>query len=110
MGEGIQVKAAAEFTIDARQHVLVEERGDAPGVIVSGVEYGGVLDEIEADKQRVSGLKRAAHVAEKSPGFLRLEIADGGPEKEHQLAPGQRFEVGQMMGVVGHDGRDAQAR
>src|SRR5689334_15357496 len=63
--EGVQVKAAAEFAIDAGQHVLVEGRRYALHVIVGSVQSVSILDQVKADQQGVARLQRAPDVPEK---------------------------------------------
>src|SRR5690606_20021158 len=42
---------AAQLPVDAAGEVEVELRGNATGIIISGDEGGGVLDEVHADQQ-----------------------------------------------------------
>ena len=108
MLKAVKIKAAAEFAIDAHEHVLVEGGGHALSVIVSGVKNVGVFDQIKADEQRVAWLQRGVHALEKCQSFFRLKVADGGADEESQLASGQSVEVRDLVRVVGDDGADAQ--
>src|SRR5262245_39343612 len=108
--EAVKIKATAEFAIDPRQHVLVEARGHARCVIVSGMKSIFVLHQIKADQQRIAGLERPANAAQKLGCFFRLKVAYGGAKEEHQLASRQPLELWQEVGVVGYQRAHPQPR
>jgi hypothetical protein len=49
--EMFRVEVGIELTIQANQQVLVERRGNAPRIVVSGDQYSGRLREVGADDQ-----------------------------------------------------------
>ncbi len=68
----------AEQAIDVRQHVAVEERGDAERVVVGGLEPRPVLVRVDADQQAAARPRRAPrrNRAQERGRVRRREVAD----------------------------------
>jgi len=86
MPELLQIEIGAEFTIDARKKVQIESGGDTDRIVVSGNQSLNGLQHIGAEKQRITGLKNWAQIAEEIRAGGAIEVADVAPEeKNHQM-------------------------
>src|SRR5262249_20661035 len=81
-----ELEIAVELAIDARKQIEIELRGQAGGVIVSGVEDAGVLHQVDPDDQRCAASQHAPGVTQERGGFVRLEIADGRSGEESGMS------------------------
>jgi hypothetical protein len=107
--EPSRVDVAVQLAGDAHQEVLVELGGDAGPVVVGGVEYGGVLGDVDADEQAAAGAYRGAHLREEANGRVGLEIAEAGAGEEGNLVGcGQVVGQAELVGEVDADGVDVQ--
>ena len=77
-------EVGAELAIDHIQHVAVELRGDALGIVIGGLEHGAVLDEIGPEQERVIATQERRDLAQQRPPRLRHEVADRATEQRHQ--------------------------
>ena len=91
MGEGGQIEIAAEFAVDAHQHIEVEARGDAGGIVIGVVEHALVLFEIDADDHLRAVAKNVAGAAQEGASLMRLEIAERRARKKSDLRHGRRW-------------------
>ena len=76
MGESVQVEICIQLAIGAGQQILVEGRGHAGGVIIGGMQQGGVLDQVNADQQ-AAAIQHVAHASQQGHRRIGTEIADG---------------------------------
>ena len=64
MGKAVQIEIGAQFAIGARQQILVEQGGDAGGIVIGGMQPHRVLHQIHADQQaRRRSARRACAAA-----------------------------------------------
>src|SRR5579864_277780 len=75
MNEGADVEVTAELAVDPVQHIEIETRGDAGGVVIGVVECPLVLLEIDADHHAGAFAQNGARALEEFAGLARLEIA-----------------------------------
>ena len=102
MGKGIEVKVAAQFTIDASQEVLVEGGCDTACVVIGRDQDGGILHQIDSDQIGRTLPQQAPLMNEKRPGVVRREIAQGRTWEEPDHRPTrslawQRQRVGEIV-------------
>ena len=90
------------------QHVAVELRGDALGVVVGGLQHVRVLDEIGAHQQVVAGSQQAGDLAQKTAAAAGREIADRAAEEDHQARAGRGWYAVEMTLEVTDDTVHAQ--
>ncbi len=104
------VEIAAEFAVDADQHIEIEARGDAGGIVVGLIQHAFVLFEIDADhhlrilsrecRGRCAGSRRP-HAARNSP------IVDPGKNPTFGIA-GDRVRQCERRGEIGRDRIDVE--
>ncbi len=111
VAERVAIEVGTQLAIDAREQVEIELRGHARGIVIGGVEYLGVLDEIDADDEGCPRAQHAPGVPQERGRVLRLEVADGrarekaGPRQAHD-----RAREPERARKVRGDWQDAQAR
>ena len=67
--ELVGVEVGAELAVEDGEDVLVELGGDAGGVVVGGLEPGGVLDQVGAEQEPVLGAEQCRDPGEEvAPG------------------------------------------
>ena len=76
MGESVQIEIRAQFAIGAGQQIFVEGGGHAGRIVISGMQQGRVLHQVNAD-QEAAAAQHLAHPAEQSHRRVGTEIADG---------------------------------
>src|ERR1700689_3062279 len=75
MDERADVEIATEFAIDPVQHIEIEARGNAGGVVIGVIKGALVFLQIDTDHHpRVFAQNRASAFQERA-GFTRFEIA-----------------------------------
>src|SRR5215468_4843869 len=110
VAERIEIEIGAKLTIEAREHIEVELRGHALGVVIGGIENADVLDEIDADDEGRTSAQDAAGITQERNRNMRLEIADRrareepGPCQTHY-----RARQPEWQGNVGRHRQDPQA-
>ena len=62
----MRVEVGVEQAVDDAQHVAVELGGGATRVVVSGLEGGDVLHQVDAEQEPVAGPQRRAQAFEKA--------------------------------------------
>src|SRR5271168_1079136 len=75
MDERADVEIAAEFAVDPVQHIEIEARRDAGGVVIGIIKGALVFLEIDADHHSPPFAQNRARALEESAGFARFEIA-----------------------------------
>src|ERR1700683_4884304 len=88
MGECGEVEIAAQFAVDAAQHIEIETRGDAGAIVIGLIQYALVFFEIDADHYLRAVAQNAAGAAQESAGFMRLEISQRRSRKKTDLRHG----------------------
>ncbi len=93
------IDAGAELPVHAREEVAGEGGGDAGGVVVGGLEHGAVLDQVDAEQEKIVRTEGGGEPPEKEIRIPRLEIADRAAEKDDHRRRGgaqqrKRFLVG----------------
>src|ERR1019366_3172822 len=88
MHERADVEITAQFAVDAMEHIEVEARGDARGIVIGVVQHALVLLEIDADHHPRAVPQNAAGAAQKGAGFMRLEISERGAREKSDLRHG----------------------
>src|SRR5437762_1859903 len=86
----VHSEAAAEFTINSDQHILVESGSHSLGIIVSSVQQPGSLDQVKSQQKSIAGAQRFAHVSQEFQGLVRLEVSNGRANQQDQFAPIQQ--------------------
>src|SRR6516225_9657775 len=79
-----QVEIAIQFAVNAPQQVEVEGCGHARRIVIRLEQLLHRLHQIRAQKQRVAWLQARAYRGEETGRSLRLEVADGATEEQHQ--------------------------
>src|SRR6266545_6195589 len=85
-----------EPVVHDAQNVAVELRGYASAVVVRRLQHRLVLDEVDAEQEPAIRIKQAANVSQECPPLVRLEVADGAPQKDREAVPfgwGHRAQV-----------------
>ena len=80
-----EVEIAAELAVDAHQHIEVEARGDAGGIVIGVIQHALVLFEVDADDHLRAFAEDLAGAAQEGAGFMRLEIAERRSREEADL-------------------------
>ena len=106
-----EVKIAAELAVDAHQHIEIEARGDAGGIVVGVVENALVLLEVDADDHLRAAAQNVARGAQEGGRFMRLEIAERRSREKPDLRhPGDLGRQCERCGKVGRDRINAEIR
>src|SRR3569832_1213761 len=82
MAEGREVEIGIQLTVDPRQQVQVELRGDALAVIVGGMQARRGFLEIDADQQPAFRADDVGDAPQQIAGLAGIEIADAGTGEE----------------------------
>ena len=91
--EARRVEIAVEIGVDDVQHVAVELRGHAGGVVVGGLERRPVLDQVGADQEPVVGPEHRAHAAQERAPLAAVEVAERAAEEGDQPPPAVRAQA-----------------
>src|SRR5215467_9720553 len=102
MSESAQIEIPAKFAVDSRQHVQIELRGDARGIVIGGMQQRAFLDHIGSEQQSISRLQRPTDRLQQSAGFIRLEVTDTRPYIKDELPPACTAQSRQPMGIIAH--------
>ena len=107
--ERVGVEVRLELAVEHVEDVLVELRGDAGGIVVGGLEGGGVLDQVRAEQEAVARVHQGGDPGEERAPGPGAEVADRAAEEGDQrpLGPGDPLEVGL---VVADDALDREPR
>src|SRR4030081_2921903 len=76
MGKSGKIESATQFTVDADQHIEIEARGDAGGIVVGIVQYALVFFEIDADYHLRAFAQNFAGAAQEGTSLMRFEIPE----------------------------------
>ena len=79
-----KVKVRAQFTVQAREQIQIECRGDPQRIVVSQLHHRRRLHQVRADQQRIAGSQNAPHVAQELLRGLAVEIPDGAAQKKNE--------------------------
>ncbi len=109
MLERLRLEVGAERAVHHVEHVAVELGGDSRRIIIRGVEAGGVLDEIEADEQGITGGELGRQRAQEPRHVGRMQIADRAREEQRE-PPAARAERNEVFMEVAHDPAHGEAR
>ena len=103
------VEIAAQFAVDADQHIEIEARGDAGGIVVGLIQHALVLFEIDADHHLRIFSQNVAGAAQETAGLMRFEIPQRRPrEKSHLRHRLDRVRQCERRGEVGRDRIDVE--
>ena len=94
-----QVEVCAKVAIDAAEHVEIELRSNAAGIVIRGFDHADLL-QIDADEQPAAGSAHRGQVDEHRLRFVRREISDCRAWKEHGAVRGRAAETGRRNGLV----------
>src|SRR5690625_3212836 len=81
------VEVGAQFPVDDGQNVAVEGGGDPLGVVVGGNEAFGVLDQVAAEQEPVTGVQHLVDLTQEHRAALGDLVSDGGPQDGQEPAP-----------------------
>ena len=84
--ERVEVEVGVEFAVHHGEHVLVELRGHARGVVVGPHQAVGVLDQVGAEQQGVTRLQAVGQRGEELGARPGGEVADGRAEERRPAA------------------------
>ena len=84
--EGVDVKVAAELSVDPHEQVPVERRRHTERVVVCQQQLAFRLDQVDADEEVVAWVECGSNTAKERVGARPIEIADVGSEKQHERA------------------------
>ena len=84
VGEAPLVERRVELAVDGGERVADERLGHASAVVVRRLEARDVLDEVEADEERVVSVERAGERREEPRALLGVEVPDRASEEGDQ--------------------------
>ncbi|MNE30301.1 hypothetical protein D3C80_1238070 [compost metagenome] len=104
MREGVQVEVGPQLAVGPCQHVAVERRRHALGVVIGGAQNGLVLDQVHAEDEQGVRPQHMARGAKQRLRGRRRQVADGRSRKEADPPPLTRFrrQVAQMLEIPDH--------
>src|SRR5438552_6928635 len=80
----LQHKVGMQLAVDAGEHIEIERRGHACGVIVSRQDDRERFLKIGPQKQRITGQQASADVGEEAVCGVRIEIADRASQEQDE--------------------------
>src|ERR1700676_5617912 len=83
--ERANVESAAQFTVDAMEHIEIEARRDARGIVIGVIQHTLILLQINADHHPRAFSQDAPGAAQEGAGFVRLEISKRRTRKKPAL-------------------------
>ena len=84
MLERVEVEVGVEFAVDHREHVAVEPRRHAGAVVVGAYQPAGVLHQVGAQQQGVTGLQRVRQRGQELGARPGRQVADRRAEEDDQ--------------------------
>ena len=84
VGEPLGHEVGPQVAVEDVEHVPVELRGDAGGVVVGGDQAVAVLHHVGAEQERVTGVHQRGQAVEEGRALVRCEVADRAPEEHEQ--------------------------
>jgi hypothetical protein len=103
----------SQLSIHSHEHVPIERRRYAEGIIIGGDQQLGRFLQIGAEQQRVASPEDAAHFAQKVERVCQRKVSDVRAEKKRDGAPLSDRLVPKMLQsgeVVGGVAGDPQSR
>src|SRR5207302_6940486 len=99
----VEHEIRSELTIEPRQDVQIESRGDTQAVVVGAVEHQRVLLQVHADEQAAVSAADLSDLEQEASRVLRNEVPDSGAGviRKSSLAGGQllwQLEAGRIVG------------
>src|ERR1700694_6331562 len=85
VNERTNVEIAAQFTVDAMEHIEIEARRDARGIVICVIQHTLILLQIDANHHPRAFPQDAPGAATEGAGFVRLEISKPRPRKTPDL-------------------------
>ncbi len=89
MNERANVEITAQFAVDAMEHIEIEARGDARGIVIGVIKHALVLLEIDADHhpRAVPRMSRALRRKAQASWGSKLPSVDPGKNPTFGIAP-----------------------
>ena len=104
-----KIEIAAELAVHAYEHVEIEARGDAGGIIVGVIEHALVFFQIDTDDHLRTLAEDLAGTAQEGTRLVGFEIAKrGAGEKPDLWHRGDRFGQREWRGKIGRHRIDAE--
>ena len=94
----------AELPVEHPKHVAVELRGHPCRIVVSRHQHPGILHQVCAEQQQLTGVEHLAQPTEELGPLVRQQVADGAAEEGDRSAGTISFPVGQQLQVPGEVG------
>ena len=89
------VERRVQLAVDGGERVAGERFGHAPAVVVRRLQAGDVLDEVDAEQERVVFREHGGKRCEEPSPLLQVKVPDRASEEGNQAAPcpGKRAEI-----------------
>ena len=89
------VERRAQLTVDGGERVADERLGHAPAVVVRRLQSGNVLDEVDAEQERVVPREHGSERPEEPSPLLGVQVPDRASQEGDQAASasGERAEI-----------------
>ena len=104
----IEMEGRTELAIEARQHVEVEPRRHAGGVVIGRAEQPRRLRQVGTEQEGVARFQAATHPRQQRARLGGLVVADVRAEKDDQPALGRPLGEHQILGIARQDRPHAQ--